>query len=144
MAKLMQLEILTPEKSLFQRNDVTYLFITTVYGGLGILANHAPVLATLREGPLKVQDEHKNLIFAYVEGGFVQIQDNRVVILTRQAELAQNIDKEKYMEVKKEAQARLANPDKFTDIEHTEKVLARAIGRLKTLDLAAENKTFDI
>ena len=144
MAKLMQLEILTPEKSLLRRNDVTYVFLNTVYGGLGVLANHAPVLATLKEGPLKVQDEDGKLTFVYVEGGFAQIQDNKVVVLTRKAELAQTIDKEKYEQVKQEANNRLQNPDKFTDIEHTEKILHRAIGRLKTLDMAAEQKDFDI
>ncbi len=144
MAKLMQLEILTPEKSLLRRNDVTYVFLNTVYGGLGVLANHAPVLATLKEGPLKVQDENGKLTFVYVEGGFAQIQDNKVVVLTRKAELAQNIDRGKYEQVKQEANNRLQNPDKFTDIEHTEKILHRAIGRLKTLDMAAEQKDFDI
>jgi len=144
MAKLMQLEILTPEKSLLRRNDVTYVFLNTVYGGLGVLANHAPVLATLKEGPLKVQDENGKLTFVYVEGGFAQIQDNKVVVLTRKAELAQNIDRGKYEQVKQEANNRLQNPDKFTDIEHTEKILRRAIGRLKTLDMAAEQKEFDI
>ena len=144
MAKLMQLEILTPEKSLIRRNDVTYVFLNTVYGGLGVLANHAPVLATLKEGPLKVQDEDGKLTFVYVEGGFAQIQDNKVVVLTRKAELAQNIDRGKYEQVKQEANNRLQNPDKFTDIEHTEKILRRAIGRLKTLDMAAEQKEFDI
>lgn len=144
MAKLMQLEILTPEKSLLRRNDVTYVFLNTVYGGLGVLANHAPVLATLKEGPLKVQDEDGKLTFVYVEGGFAQIQDNKVVVLTRKAELAQTIDKGKYEQVKQEANNRLQNPDKFTDIEHTEKILHRAIGRLKTLDMAAEQKEFDI
>ena len=82
MARLMQLEILTPEKSLVRRKDVTYVFMNTVYGGLGILANHAPVLATLKEGPMKIQDEKGQLTFAYVEGGFAQIQDNTVTILT--------------------------------------------------------------
>lgn len=144
MAKLMQLEILTPEKSLVKRNDVTYVFLNTVYGGLGILANHAPVIATLKEEPLKVQDEDDKLTFVYVEGGFAQIQDNTVVVLTRKAEMAQDIDRTKYEQIKKEATNRLQNPDKFTDIEHTEKILNRAIGRLKTLDMAAEQKKFDI
>ncbi len=144
MAKLMKLEILTPAKSLISRNDVTYVFLNTVYGGLGILANHAPVIAFLKEGPLKVQNEDGKLTFVYVEGGFVQIQDNKVAILTRTAELAANIDKGKYEEVKKEAANRLQNPDKFTDIEHTEKILNRAVGRLKTLEMAAKNQKFDI
>lgn len=144
MAKLMELEILTPEKSLVNKNDVVYVFLTTVYGGLGILANHAPVLATLKEGPLKIQDKNAQLEFVYVEGGFVQIQDNKIVILTRKAEKADTIDQAQYEQVKQQAKERLLNPDKFTDIEHTEKILARAIGRLKTLDMAAENKRFQI
>lgn len=140
MAKLMELEVLTPAKSLVLRNDVVYVLLDAVTGGLGILANHEPLIAALKEGPLKIQDEKGNLSVAYIEGGFAEVKDNKVIILTPRAELAEHIDAAHYEQLVQEAHQRLDNPDTLTDIEHTEKILRRANARLHTVELAKTAK----
>ena len=92
MAKLMELEVLSPARTLVFREDVVYVLIETVTGGIGILANHAPLLAALKEGPLKIQGSGGDITIAYLEGGFAEVKENKVVILTPRAELAANID----------------------------------------------------
>ena len=121
MAKLMKLEVLTPEKLLVKREDISYVLLNTVNGGVGILANHSPMIAVLGEGTLKLQDK-----------------DNQVVILTPRAQKAENIDVAKYQQIRQEALARLEHPDALTDVEHTEKILRRAEARLKTASLAGK------
>ncbi len=39
MAKLMKLEVLTPDKLLVRREDISYVLLNTVNGGIGVLAN---------------------------------------------------------------------------------------------------------
>ena len=82
MARLMKLEVLTPEKLLVKREDISYVLLNTVNGGVGILANHGPMIAVLGEGALKLQDKDNQVILVYVEGGFAEVKDNQVVILT--------------------------------------------------------------
>lgn len=135
MANLMKLEILTPEKILVSREDIAYVLLNTVTGGIGILANHGPLIAVLGEGTLKVQDEKDNVILVYVEGGFAEVKDNQVVILTPRAQRAERIDRAKYEKLRDEARERLEHPDALTDIAHTEKILRRAEARLKTVSL---------
>lgn len=135
MANLMKLEVLTPEKILVSREDIAYILLNTVTGGIGILANHGPLIAVLGEGTLKLQDEKENVILLYVEGGFAEVKDNRVVILTPRAQRAENIDTAKYEKLRDEARERLEHPDALTDIAHTEKVLRRAEARLKAASL---------
>ncbi len=144
MVKLMELEVLTPAKSLVLRSDVAYVLLDVVTGGIGVLANHEPLLAVLKEGPLKIQNDKGELSLAYVEGGFVEVKDNKVVILTPRAELAEHIDALHYENLVQEAQARLENPDSLTDIEHTEKILRRAKARLATIALAKTAKPLRI
>ena len=140
MAKLMELEVLSPSKTLVSRDDVAYVLLDTVNGGIGVLANHAPLLAALKEGPLKIQASGGAITIAYLEGGFAEVKDNKIVIITPCAELAANIDVEHYQQLQQEALSRLENPDELTDIEHTEKILRRAKDRLKTVELAQNPK----
>ena len=140
MAKLMELEVLSPSRTLVSKDDVVYVLFDTITGGIGVLANHAPLLAALKEGPLKIQGAGGAITIAYLEGGFEEVKDNKIVILTPRAELAENIDVEHYEQLQQEARARLENPDALTDIEHTEKILRRAQARLKTVKLAQDPK----
>lgn len=135
MASLMTLEVLTPDQYLMKRKDIAYVLLNTVTGGIGILANHGPLIAVLGEGTLKLQDGNNHVILLYVEGGFAEVKDNKVIILTPKAELAEHIDVKKWEAVRDEAAARLTRPGVLTDIEHTEKMLRRAEARLKTANL---------
>lgn len=136
MASLMTLEVLTPDQYLMKRKDIAYVLLNTVTGGIGILANHGPLIAVLGEGTLKLQDGNNHVILLYVEGGFAEVKDNKVIILTPKAELAEHIDVKKWEAVRDEAAARLTRPGVLTDIEHTEKtLLRRAEARLKTANL---------
>jgi ATP synthase, F1 epsilon subunit (delta in mitochondria) len=136
MTKLMQLEVITPDKSLLVRNDVSYVLAETVIGGLGILANHAPLIATLTEGPLKYQDETGALHFVYVEGGFMEVGSNKVTILSVDAEDASDIDVEKNKHRVEAAQNRLSNLEPTTDIVAVAARLRCAKARLKTVERA--------
>jgi len=134
MAKLMQLEVITPDKSVLVRQDVSYVLAETVIGGVGILANHAPLIATLTEGPLKYQDEKGALHFVYVEGGFMEVGNNKVTILSVDAEDAADIDVEKNQHRVEAAQKKLANLEPTTDIVAVAKRLRCAKARLKTVE----------
>lgn len=138
MANVMSLEVLTPEKLLVKRKDISYVLLNTVNGGIGILANHGPMIIVLGEGTLKLQDKDNHVILVYVEGGFAEVKDNKVIILTPRAERAEKIDVAKYEQIRAEAQARLDHPDSLTDIEHTEKILRRAEARLKAASLVGK------
>ena len=138
MASLMTLEVLTPDQYLMKRKDIAYVLLNTGTGGIGILANHGPLIAVLGEGTLKLQDGNNHVILLYVEGGFAEVKDNKVIILTPKAELAEHIDVKKWEAVRDEAAARLTRPGVLTDIEHTEKPLRRAEARLKPANLMGQ------
>lgn len=136
MAKLMQLEILTPDKSLLLVDNVSYLLAETVIGGVGVFANHAPLIATLREAPFKYQDDKGINHFIFIAGGFMEVNNNKVTILSVAAETAEAIDQARAEHAKAKAEARLANPEPTTDIAVVKLDLSRANGRLKTIAAA--------
>ncbi len=135
----MQLEVITPDKSLLVRKDISYVLAETVVGGVGILANHAPLIATLAEGPLKYKDEAGVLHFVYVEGGFMEVGNNKVTILSVDAQDSADIDVEKNKHRLEAAKNLLANLEPTTDIVAVAKRLKCAKARLKTAELASVN-----
>lgn len=93
MANCMQLEIVTPDKMLFSSEDVIYIGIRTTDGGMGIEANHVPVIASLEIAPLKYRLSDGTEGFVAVCGGFMEVNANKCTVLATVAELAVDIDK---------------------------------------------------
>ena len=102
------------------------------------------MIAVLGEGALKLQDKDNQVILVYVEGGFAEVKDNQVVILTPRAQRAEKIDVAKYQQIRDEAQARLDHPDALTDVAHTEKILRRAEARLRTASLVGKVQPYPV
>ena len=136
MAKMMQLEIVTPDRSLLLRDDVTYVLAEALDGGIGIFANHAPLISTLKAAPLKYRDAQGVEHFASLDVGFMEVGQNKVTILSAKAELAENIDVARAEAAKERAEKRLANPTVDSDIVRAEAALNRALSRLKTYKLS--------
>jgi F-type H+-transporting ATPase subunit epsilon len=77
-------EVLTPEGEVF-KDDVEMVSTKTTLGSIGILANHEPLLATLEPTELRLyRSESEIVTFAQGEG-YMQVGDNRVLILVQDA-----------------------------------------------------------
>lgn len=72
-------------------------------GEMGILPNHAPLLATLNYGVMKVRYQGKEQYFT-VAGGIVDVQPHQVVVLTDAAENIEEIDIQRAEEAKRRAE----------------------------------------
>lgn len=77
----MQLEIITPEMSLYS-GQVELIQLPGTTGSFEILKNHAPMVATLKEGKIKIIDENKKVQFIDIKGGTLQVENNNVLILS--------------------------------------------------------------
>jgi F-type H+-transporting ATPase subunit epsilon len=78
----MNLEILTPEKKLF--NDEVYGVQLPGVGGLfEILEKHAPLVSALGQGKVKVLSDKagNNIVTFQITGGFVEIINNKTTVL---------------------------------------------------------------
>lgn len=76
----MKLEIITPEKTLFKGN-VYLVQLPGSTGSFEIMHNHAPMVASLKSGKVKVIDLEKKTSFIEIAGGTLQVEDNNIVIL---------------------------------------------------------------
>ncbi len=104
----LHLEIVTSEATVYS-GDVDMVTVPGAGGVMGILPRHAPVLSTLRAGELRVKVGGDDLEFA-IGGGFVDINNNRVIILADSAERSDAIDLARAEAARKKAEDLLKNP----------------------------------
>lgn len=81
----MQLEILTPERKVFSGN-VYGIQLPGTEGSFGMLENHAPMIAALGKGKMKVLKDKNNSSETYeISGGFVEMLNNHATVLIEDA-----------------------------------------------------------
>ena len=76
----MILEIITPEKELFS-GEITSVKFPGTNGGFEILNNHAPIISTLARGEIKVTTNDKNTEIFDINGGVIEMQNNKIIVL---------------------------------------------------------------
>ena len=81
----MNLEILTPEKKLFS-GEVYGVQMPGISGSFEVLEKHAPLVSALKAGRIKVlKDKQSHSSFFDIEGGFVEVLNNKVTVLVEGA-----------------------------------------------------------
>ena len=80
----MTLEILTPEHKIFS-GDVTGVLLPGVEGYFEILNNHAPIIASLGKGRMKIIKDKNNIEVYEISGGFVEMLNNKASVLIEDA-----------------------------------------------------------
>ncbi len=101
----LQLEVVTPERLAYS-DEVDEVLVPGSDGELGILPHHAPLVATLGAGELRILKSGEWETFA-VMGGFVQVRPDKVVVLAETADLASEIDLERARAARQEAERAL-------------------------------------
>lgn len=76
----MKLEIITPEKKLYEGNVKSAVFPGNE-GSFGILDNHAPMIATLKAGKVEIIEDSNAKVDFDVRGGVVEVLKNKVIVL---------------------------------------------------------------
>lgn len=133
--KTQRLEVVTPERKVYSQ-DVNFVVVPGVEGEMGFLPEHAPLVSALKIGLMRVYEEGKNPLRIAVAGGFVEVKDSLVTVLTNAAERENQIDLQRAQEAKERAEQRLTTKTPDIDVVRAELALQRALNRLK----AAEQK----
>lgn len=76
----MTLEIITPDKQLFS-GEADLVQLPGTSGLFEVLRNHAPMIAALQKGKVKVVDSQSQTLFFEIKGGVVEVLNNKVLVL---------------------------------------------------------------
>jgi len=82
----LRVSVLSPEQTVYE-GEATQVIAPALNGQIGILRGHAPLMALLGEGVLRIDNGRETAQFR-VAGGFLQVVDNVVTVLSERAAAA--------------------------------------------------------
>ncbi len=88
MAKAFQVDVVSPEATVWS-GSATIVIAKTPEGELGIMADHEPLMGALVTGPVTVEAESGERTTIGVHGGFIQVLNNQVTLITDRAQVAE-------------------------------------------------------
>jgi F-type H+-transporting ATPase subunit epsilon len=100
-------ELVSPEQVLYQGVGKMVVVRTLGGGDIAFEDNHAPFLGALADWPARVKFEDGTQAWFAVHGGFVEVSNNKVIILSDVAELASEIDVDRATQAKNRAEEAL-------------------------------------
>jgi F-type H+-transporting ATPase subunit epsilon len=124
-----ELQIVTPDRMIL-REQVDEVEIPGSEGYFGVLPGHTPLLASLAVGELwyRKGPEKTYLSIAF---GFAEVLPDRVTILARLAERADEIDPERAEAARTRAEERLSQQQSAVDYERARVALLKSMTRLQ-------------
>ena len=119
-------------KALFE-GDVRMVIASGDLGDLGITPGHAPLITSLKPGPVRVVFENGDDELLFVSGGFLEVIPSQITILADTAERAENLDEAAALRAQEEAK-RLLNEQR-SEFDHSRAAveLAEAVARLRVI-----------
>jgi F-type H+-transporting ATPase subunit epsilon len=132
MSKI-NLKIVTPEKVIYQNDQIDQVSIPTSTGEITVLPNHIPLVSILKSGEMVFKANGQDNYFA-LSGGFLEIKDkNEVIILADNVERAHeiNLEKAEAAKAKAEAQMRELHNREDVDFARLQAVIDRETNRLR-------------
>ncbi len=114
-ARTFDLSLVTPEGPAFE-GEAEMLIVPGASGEIGVLARHAPLVAMLKAGEIRVKSQGEWQAFA-AGPGYFKVQQDRALVLVDDAVRAEEIDVEEARREADEARALLEEIDAGAD-EH--------------------------
>lgn len=87
----LQVELVSPERILYS-GEADMVIARTTDGEIAFMTGHAPFIGCLGIGAVTIRASEGDDVVAAVHGGFVEVTDDRVTVLSDVAELVDDID----------------------------------------------------
>ena len=106
--------VVTPEETALEA-PTDFVVLPLYDGEIGIALDHSPLIGRLGYGEMRLQVANETKRY-YVDGGFVQVADNVVSVLTNRVTPAEELDEDAAMEQLTLAQTKPANSPELMEI----------------------------
>src|SRR3989304_3476440 len=136
MAMTLHVDIVSAEKEIYS-GTAEMVFAPRGTGEVGILPRHAPLLARMKPGEVRVRTGTEELFF-YVSGGLLEVQPYVVTVLADTALRARDLDEAAALKAKEFAEEALRDRKAEIDYAKAQAELSQAIAQLRTIQKLRE------
>lgn len=110
---MLSLSILTPDRRVVGPVSVKSVTLPGTKGEMTILPGHAHMVSTLETGVVSFEEENGKKTAAALSTGYVEVKDDKVVVLAETLELAGEIDVDRARRAKEKSEEKLRAKDMF-------------------------------
>ncbi len=136
--KTIRLDVITPDAAVLSE-DVDFVLVRALDGDLGIMPNHAPLIASLDIWPLFYDIDGRRSCLS-VASGFLEVSNNVITVIAPAAERPEQIDIKRAEEARNRAKERLESHQAGIDVRRAEMAMKRALCRLDAVQRMTVNK----
>ena len=133
MAHTIKCKIVSAEKALYE-GEVQMVIASGELGDLGITPGHAPLITSLKPGPVRLVFEGNEDDLFFVSGGFLEVIPSQVTVLADTAERAENLDEAAALQAQEEAKRLLDEQNSEFDYSRAAVEMAEAVARLRVIE----------
>jgi F-type H+-transporting ATPase subunit epsilon len=133
-ATKLALEIVTPDHAIVH-DEVDEVELPGIQGYFGVLPGHAPLLAGLGVGEMWYRRGTEKFFLSLAEG-LAEVLPDRVIVLARVAERAEDIDLERAQTGLQRAEARLSTGSPDLDLERARIAILKQLTRVRVAQRA--------
>jgi F-type H+-transporting ATPase subunit epsilon len=124
-----QVDVVSAEESIFS-GEARFVALPGEAGELGIFPRHTPLITRVKPGSVRIEKADGSEEFVFVAGGILEVQPNRVTVLSDTAIRGKDLDEEKANEAKRAAEEALKNAKTDVDIARAQSELALAVAEM--------------
>lgn len=133
MAMTIHVDIVSAEEEIYS-GTASVVYAPAEMGEVGIYPRHAPMLAKLKPGEVRVEAEGENEeLFFFVSGGLLEVQPHVVTVLADTAIRAHDLDEASALEAQKQAEQAMQDTKTDIDFAKAKAEMAQAAAQLRAI-----------
>jgi F-type H+-transporting ATPase subunit epsilon len=131
MANTIHVDVVSAEESIYS-GEATFVALPGEVGELGIYPRHTPLITRIKPGSVRLETANGSE-FIFVAGGILEVQPNRVTVLSDTAIRGKDLDEEKANTAKRNAEEALKNAKSEIDMARATSELAVLAAQIAAL-----------
>ncbi|MGE4240871.1 F0F1 ATP synthase subunit epsilon [Ramlibacter sp.] len=125
-------DVVSAEESIFS-GEARFVALPGEAGELGIYPRHTPLITRVKAGSVRIEKADGSEEFVFVAGGILEVQPNRVTVLSDTAIRGKDLDEEKANQARQAAEEALKNAKSEIDVAKATSELAVMAAQLAAL-----------
>ena len=128
----LHVDVVSAEESIFS-GEAKFVALPGEMGELGIYPRHTPLITRVKPGSVRIEKADGTEEFVFVAGGILEVQPNRVTVLSDTAIRGKDLDEEKASEARAAAEEALKNAKTDIDMAKAQSELAVMAAQIAAL-----------
>ena len=124
-----QVDVVSAHEAIFS-GEARFVVLPGEAGELGIYPRHTPLITRVKPGTVRIEKPDGSEEFVFIAGGILEVQPNRVTVLSDTAIRGKDLDEGKANEAKAAAEEALRNANSEIDLARAQSELAVAVAEM--------------